>query len=373
MSYSLKIFIFLACTLSGFLTTSAYANNKQEFRADPWYFFPDKSQLDVVAELPSGTAAPVAENFKLRLNGQEAATAFSVMPFQQSGQELAWLVCIQSTSALYRTESIKKTQTALLSLFNDRRTLKVALFTFGNTLNKNLSFKENTDSSSLTDAVAQLQPLEKLETKLYDSLTAALDYYEEAAKATNFPKRKRLLVIADGHDENSVSSYNNVIDRANALGIPIDTVSIKPLPKVSPNTMSLDIFAQQTGGRFVSATDETNLDSALTNIYKLLTQTQAVVVSFKYPAVSSQPIKSAEIKLQLPSTVELPLAALSHPENIVTNPAPPAEVAVKTNTPVEPVAVKPVYADIGLWLTVGIILLLIFVLFRFVRIRRLPE
>jgi hypothetical protein len=372
MNHYLKSFILFALILSALPTHAENVKMSQEFRVGPWYIEKDKQQLDVVIELPTGIPQPVDENFKLRINDKDAAEASSLNTFQESDKELAWLICIQSTSALSKP-FIKSTQHALLSLFKDKQSLKIALSTFGNKLKKTLSFETSSSVTGLTSAVENLKPLDKPQTKLYQSLLEALDYYEEAAKAANFPKRKRMLVIADGHDEGSVADYKNVIDRATALGIPIDTVSIKPSSKkVLPNAMSLEVLAEKTGGRFAPATAETDLASALTNVYRLLTETQTVVASFNYQPDTNQMAESAEIVLQLPSSTKL-TATLGDVKNI---PAPKIEPKIEpiSSTPptIEPKQQKESSPLIGWMLAFSMFLLTVVSLSKFVRIRKLP-
>lgn len=299
-------------TLGLILIASAHAEDKQmqqEFRAGPWYGSADnpkdKQQVDAVVELPGGMPPLLGNNLKLRINGKEVAEALSVQSFQQSGQELAWLVCIESTGALSKP-LLKNTQSALLSLFKDRQSLQIALFTFGTNLNKTLTFEKNTTPAALTQTIEQLKPQADSKIKLYQSLMAALDYYEQAAlTGNNLPKRKRILVIAQGSDQGSSASYENVVDRAIALGIPIDSVGIRPSKKSHTDAAHLDMIADATGGRFMLATDDTGLASSLTNLHRLLTETQTVVASFRYTPDQELMADSAEVVLQLPSTTEL--------------------------------------------------------------------
>lgn len=308
MNKYLKVLIFAVMALSPIFTLSAYAEDKQmrqELRAGPWYATPDNQQRDVVVELPGGMPPLLGNNLKLRINGKDVAEASSVQSFQQSGNELAWLVCIESASALSKP-FIKTTQSALLSLFKDRQSLQVALFTFGANLNKTLTFEKNTSPEALTQAIEALKPQGNNKIKLYQSLLAALDYYEQAAAAGNMPPRKRILVIAQGSNQGNSPSYRNVVDRAIALGIPIDAVSIKSAKKSHhTDAAHLDMIATSTGGRFVSATDETGLADALTNLHRLLTETQTVVASFRYNPDQELKAERAEVVLQLPSTTEL--------------------------------------------------------------------
>jgi|GEM_PF-2726344 len=297
MKHSIKGIIYIAFLAICFLFPIAYANNQPILRAETWYLSTDKQQLDVVVSLPGSIPPLVKENFKLRINDQDVTQADSFVNFQQSGRDFSWLICIQSTSALSEP-FIKSTQEALFLLAN-KQNLKMDLLVFGVDTDKSRVF-ENTQS--LAAAIKGLKPLKKRNTKLYQSLIYAIDFYKDAAdKEYDFPKRKRMLVIADGHDEESIGSYKNVITQAADLGIAIDTISIRPLPKVTGNVMSLEVLAKETGGYFSSATAETDLANAINNVYKIITETQTVVASFKYKSLVNQPAKSAEIVLQLPS------------------------------------------------------------------------
>lgn len=297
MKHSIKSILYAVFLAICFLFPIAYANNQPILRAETWYLSTDKQQLDVVVSLPGSIPPLVKENFKLRINDQDVTQADSFVNFQQSGRDFSWLICIQSTSALSEP-FIKSTQEALFLLAN-KRNLKMDLLVFGVDTDKSRVF-ENTQS--LVTDIKALKPLKKRNTKLYQSLIHALDLYKNAAtKELDFPKRKRMLVIADGHDEESIGSYKNVITQAADLGIAIDAISIRPLPKVIGNVMSLEVLAKETGGYFSSATAETDLANAINNVYKIITETQTVVASFKYKSLANQPAKSAEIVLQLPA------------------------------------------------------------------------
>lgn len=312
MNKYLKGLILAVMTLSTVLATSAHAEDKQmrqEFRVGPWYDTTDnqknKQQLDVVVELPGGMPPLLGNNLKLRINGKDVTEALSVQSFEQSGQELAWVVCIESASALSKP-FLKTTQSALLSLFKDRQSLQIALFTFGANLNKTLTFEKNTNPAALTQSIEKLKSQGDSKIKLYQSLMAALDYYEQAAlTGSNLPKRKRILVIAQGSDQGSSANYENVVDRARALGIPIDAVGIKPSKKSHTDAAHLDMIADATGGRFVLAADETDLADALTNLHRLLTETKTIVTSFQYDPDRKLMAERAEVVLQLPSSIEL--------------------------------------------------------------------
>ncbi len=284
---------------------------RQEFRAGPWYgsgeTAGDKQLVDVVIELPGGTPPLVDANLKLRINGRDVSEASSIKNFQQSGKQIAWLVCIESSSALLQPQ-FKTTKSALLSLFKDRQSLQIALFTFGTSLNKTLLFARDTSPAALTQAIESLKPSKgKNKSKLFKSLLSALDYFELASETGSIPKRRRILLIAEGNDQGSDANYKAVVDRATTLGIPIDVVGIKSFKQGNAGTQPiLNMIADATGGRFAPVTKDLNgLTEALVNIHRILTETQTVVASFQYNPNRRVKAGQVEVVLQLPSSIQL--------------------------------------------------------------------
>jgi hypothetical protein len=317
---------------------------RQEFRAGPsWHGSSetagDKQLVDVVIQLPGGTPPLVGANLKLRINGRDVSEASSIKNFQQSGQQLAWLVCIESSSALLQPQ-LKTIKNALFSLFKDRQSLLIALSTFGTRCNNKLSFAEDTSPAALTHAIESLKSSKgKNKSKLFDSLLSALDYYEQASErayergSIPIPKRRRILLIAEGNDQGSDANYKAVVDRATALGIPIDVVGIKSSKQANAGTQPiLNMIADATGGRFAPVTKDLNgLTEALVNIHRILTETQTVVASFQYNPNRRVTARQVDVVLQYPSSTQR-IAPLE-PKGL---PVPEEEYPIPTPPPVIP-------------------------------------
>lgn len=258
-------------------------------------------EISVVVELPYGVTKPDASNFKLLIEGKEVATASEVRTFLDSGKELGWFLCID-VSGTMAGAPLQDTKQALHTFLHDRRALRVALMTFGTTINPQLDFQASRDALTLTRALDSLKAERgKSETRLYQAVHEALDYYAaEEMKSDSLPKRKRILVISDGKDEGSSVGAEGVIKRSNTLVIPIDAVGRGKIP--DQYVESLHHLAESTGGRFVHAQHEVvSLTDALIRLYRELMETQTVVAYFKYePDIESRLTEKVVVELQQP-------------------------------------------------------------------------
>jgi VWFA-related protein len=97
-------------------------------------------------------------------------------------------------------------------------------------------------------------------TALYDALYLAID--ETSADPSG--NRKAVIVIADGEDNVSTKSLNDVIERANAKNIPIFTIGLGILV----GQTELEQIADETGGAYYQPATADNL----TDVYLQLAQ-----------------------------------------------------------------------------------------------------
>jgi VWFA-related protein len=92
---------------------------------------------------------------------------------------------------------------------------------------------------------------------------------------TDQMRRRAIVVLSDGEDTVSLMSYGEVLDLAREAGIGVYTVSLRTTPGVRTlRTMTADYemrtLATETGGRFVEAIEDQNLDAAYQSIAREL-------------------------------------------------------------------------------------------------------
>lgn len=314
----LFIFLFFASQL---LVLQARAGENQEniFYAGPLYQNNDDS-YGIVIELPLSIEVPnlSSDNIKLNISDREIK-AFDLKTFKNSGEKLAWLISVDVSGSMAGTP-LKDMKDSLLSLFSDRSSLQIGLISFGNESKIEFGIENKDEDKLLTDAVLKLKDHGgRSETKLFQALYEAVDYFEESSKTADFPLRRRILVISDGKDEGSNVSSQTVINRAKSLGISIDTVG---KGRIEPQYIeSLRLLAEGTGGYFVhAAPDRLSLSDALKRIYGMLMETQTAVAYFKYEAetvltdrVAVAIDLSASKLISPPLRVKLPIPARLDP------------------------------------------------------------
>lgn len=298
----LKQLIIALLLVSQLLPFQVRANESQshKLRAGPVYKNNDNS-YGVVIELPLiiEVSSLTTDNTKLSIG--KGIGASQIKSFKNSGEKLAWLLCIDVSGSMAGAP-LDEVKRSLRSLFGDRRSLQIGLMSFGNKSDVVFEIDNTGEAGLLTKAVEQLKDHgSKSQTKLYQALYEALDYFEDTSKTVDLPLRKRILVISDGKDEGSSVSSKNVIDRSLGLGIPIDAVG---RGKIEPQYIeSLKLLAESTGGYFIHASpDYLSLTDALKRMHGMLMERQTAVAYFEYKADEIAPTSSAKVAVDLPAS-----------------------------------------------------------------------
>lgn len=298
----LKQLIIALLLVSQLLPFQVRANesHSHKLRAGPVYKNNDNS-YGVVIELPLiiEVSSLTTDNTKLSIGNGIGAS--QIKSFKDSGEKLAWLLCIDVSGSMAGAP-FDEVKTSLQSLFGDRGSLQIGLMSFGNKSDVIFEIDNKGEAGLLTKAVEQLKSHgSKSQTKLYQALYEALDYFEDTSKTVDLPLRKRILVISDGKDEGSSFSSKNVIDRSLGLGIPIDAVG---RGKIEPQYIeSLKLLAESTGGYFIHASpDYLSLTDALKRMHNMLMERQTAVAYFVYKADEIAPTSSAKVAVELPAS-----------------------------------------------------------------------
>ncbi len=123
----------------------------------------------------------------------------------------------------------------------------------------------NQDAETIADETHPLTPDMQLDnwynwngmTALYDAVDTGLDVLENSSNS-----RRILVTMGDGMDNQSLSTQQEVIDRANALGIPILSVGLAVSGTAEDNLESLGL---ETGGDYFSV-DDIDISDAFVSI-----------------------------------------------------------------------------------------------------------
>jgi Ca-activated chloride channel family protein len=144
---------------------------------------------------------------------------------------------------------------------------QVALFGFND---KVRLFQDFTNTRYITDYIWDAEARDS--TRLYDCMNEAID-----ALAKRPEKRRVIVMISDGWDTDSQkATMDSVIKKSHAAGVTVysvDLIDDKMLRGAEKFSASLRRgrsemreFANQTGGRYVSAPDGNNLEACFTGI-----------------------------------------------------------------------------------------------------------
>ena len=254
-------------------------------------------EVSMVVELPPGVT-PEASDFRLRADDNTMSTGEELKPFRQLGKGLALVVCVD-VSGTMKGDPLEDTKEALLSFIGEARPEdKIALVSFADHSKSESLFGDS--RQHLKQAIMDLKVRGGL-TRLYQTLYDTLDMF----KGAEIPQRRRVIVISDGKDEGSTASAQNVITKATALRIPIDTVGRGKIE--DQYAEGLRGLARDTAGRFIHARpDRLDLTDAVNRIYRDLLEIRSLVIYFKYEMnATGQTTRNAVVELQLPGEAPL--------------------------------------------------------------------
>jgi len=314
-----------AVLILSFFYTSAYAEQLQVGSV----LTEQPEQVSFIVTLPPGLeVSPKASDFQLLDGASVLKSADLIEPFGKSDKELILLLCVDASGSMTKA-ILNETQNALIGLLTQIRPQdQLGLVSFANKLMVDLDF--TSDRNALIKSIRKLKPRGK-KTVLYQALVDSLNLLNKN-KTVGY---RRLLLISDGKDEESIDSIDSAIDLSKSYGIPIDVVG---RGKIEPQlTKGLGALANATGGRFVYAgPDSTSLKDAIIRIYKNFIE-DTWIVHFRYkPAIDKPYLKNAFIKFETSNNLSIS-AVIS--QGI---PAPQAQS--------EPPVSEPIWKRIGDWL-----------------------
>src|SRR5262245_32182913 len=160
--------------------SSASSASAEQFRLGPIYTDrPGEVSAVVEFTAPPGPLPP--SYFRLVASGQPPVTSQEIKSFQDSGQGLALIICVDVSRSM-GGRPLADTKEALLSFIGKARPQDhIALVSFANTDTMVSPFDPETarERERLTEAVRNLKPAGK-QTKLRQTLYKTLDKFEGA-------------------------------------------------------------------------------------------------------------------------------------------------------------------------------------------------
>jgi Mg-chelatase subunit ChlD len=253
----------------------------------------------VIVTMRTPGATPSVNAFTLQLFNADAAAASipaqSVTPADSLSPELATSVLL----AVDRSGSMQSVVPGIKSALKDvlstpRPDLRIAVMSFGSDTPLPTPFY--TDPAKITQAVGEIRAETGHDgkTRLYDAISMGMSYL------ANDPSQgpKRLIVITDGKDEGSRTTFEGLAGQLKARPQALDAIaSGQPTQRSSSQLQQLSsdtngLFAQASGAGRLAASIRDDLGTA---------PAPAFDVRFHYPAAAdAPPVRNAQIEFANP-------------------------------------------------------------------------
>ena len=309
---------------------------------------PEPGAVIVTVRMPG--AMPAADAFTLHLlnaDGTPASyAAQSITPADALSPDLATSVLL----AVDRSGSMQAVVPGIKAALKDvlaapRPDLRIAVMSFGSDTPLPTPFY--TDAAKITQAVGEIRaetgPDGK--TRLYDAISMGMSYL--ANDASQGPKR--LIVITDGKDEGSRTTFEALAEQLKARPQALDAIA-----SGQPSQRSSSLLQQLSGdtsGVFAQASGQSGQSRLAASIRDDLGTAPAPAfdVRFRYPAASgAPPVKNAQIEfadhgappVAIPLRVALaapavaPPPSTTHAPDIVQTAMPDAQPAIASDSTV---------------------------------------
>lgn len=215
---------------------------------------PKFPNIDLVFNLsqPSGIPIPVhPDELALYSEGRQVGAATGIRTFDRTGYGTTTVIALDANGAL-RTLTPNAVNLAVFTVVHDGvKQDTTAVTSVAEDFSVDLPFHPGPRHWK---ANAPLFPARGKSAHLYDGLLQATSLFN-----ATLPRRRILLVIADGNDLGSEHTPLDLLTRAKSLGIEIDAIAIAPDAPVALTTQpkrSLAILQQlslATGGTFAPA------------------------------------------------------------------------------------------------------------------------
>jgi uncharacterized protein YegL len=217
---------------------------------------PKFPNVDVIYALTGPDGTPIVakpSDLKLSAMGKEVGTASGIRTFDKTGYGITAILALDASGSM-RGAPINAIHSSIARFVNQARPFdKVEVVTFADDTRIDVPFGGS--QAAITKELETVQPRGHY-TRLYDGLLDAMAQFN-----ANQPKRRQLVVISDGHDENSRKQIADVLLQAKHLGVVIDCIGLTKDRGEYLN--SLQQLSAETGGTYRRANSAQELDSLI--------------------------------------------------------------------------------------------------------------
>lgn len=216
--------------------------------------------------------------FSFRIDSQEIKTKTKVIPFSMADEGVDFSIMV-SNNGIMEGEPFDFQKNAVMKfaeLLGDKDTLSV--YTIGEDAGTVI---EGVSKKTFDSAVINKMELSEAQPRLYDSIMNLVRKVSEKDG-----RRKAIIVISDGRDQNSRFSKDQLSESLSSINIPIYTVGMKVL---SNQTLSnLDEISQITCGTYFYSPRLKELPEKLRNVFDCIKQGYVVELKVKSMEADNQ-------------------------------------------------------------------------------------
>lgn len=234
--------------------------------------YPDVRAYTIIknseGELVSGLSPSL---FSFRVDSAEVKVKSEITPFAMSEESTDYIIMV-SNNGIMEGEPLDFQKNAILKsveLMDEDDTLSV--YTIGEDAGV---VCENIDKKTFDSAVINSIEISSAQPRLYDSIINLLRKVEQKDG-----KRKVVIILSDGRDQNSRFTKEELVDTLEKVGIPIYAVGMRIL---SNETLSiLDEITQLTGGAYYYSSRLSNIPDNLKKIIECCSQSYIIDLKIK--------------------------------------------------------------------------------------------
>lgn len=226
-------------------------------------------------ELVSGLAPGL---FSFRIDTAEIKVKSKIVPFSMADEGVDYTIMI-SNNGIMEGEPLDFQKNALLKfveLMSDRDTLSV--YTVGEDAGEVILDVTN---KTFDSAVINKIELSEGQPRLYDSVMNLIRKVEQKKG-----KRKVVIILSDGRDQNSRFSKDQLIETLGSIGFPVYTVGMKVLSNQSLS--NLDEISQLTGGMYYYSPRFKDVPDSLKKVVDCVKQSYIIKLKVKNVKADNQ-------------------------------------------------------------------------------------
>ena len=262
MPRSLELAIILACL--GLFVPRGFTQAPPEqvqLIAGPSYTSGDGNaeprfpNVDLVFDLKGSTHSiiPRPDDLRLYSLGRQIGTASSIRTFAQTGYGMTAILALDVSDSM-KGEPLDTIHASVARFVSQARAQdRIAVLTFADHSEIDVPF--GAGQSTLANKPKTVETHGRFP-RLYDGIFDALSLFTNSQ-----PRRRQLLIIADGHDQDSHHTITEVILRAISLGVVIDSIELPQESGEHPQTLRQLSF--ETGGTYLRPQSALHLETLI--------------------------------------------------------------------------------------------------------------